>query len=739
MANQSNTTTASNPFLGGITKSQNGGSAGFGPAGFGSPSFGAAGFGKASGQPKPAQSPFTSANGSTVFGKPSESKNPANNPFMKKNDSTTFGKASEPKQAKKPFGQANNAETKRKGRGFQDKESSASEGESFKRKGRGDAVKKQNGQAKPLPNGAAAAGKQAPFGARQDQANNATTAFGSGPSFGAAPTDNSKPPTELQHAKDPFAKKVYQQLHDDGISPPPWPSQPGNPKNKAAMAKFREQYEDYRAKVRASLTNAGLIDDPNKRRRLDEAIDFRGICQDMCPEYEKITRITEFDVVQAEKGSQTKTGVKQRMVKKLARSAAGQEAPLPMDVRSVPTLRDTLDYLINDLLHDDDNLPAMHNFLWDRTRAIRRDFTFFSSLKPDELQTQVYVLENIARFHVTSLHLLSRSEITPEGFVEQQEKEQLGKALLSLRDLYEDCGMQGIKCDNEAEFRAYYLLFHASDPNIMEVLQRQWKPWLWKESDEVRTAVSLVEALQNTRDFYGPLRPAPTLAAAGPIHSYFRIVEDPSVSYTMACFAEIHFSSLRNSVLSALAGALGRPKAETKDVTAGALNDFLRFDTVDEAISYAEKTGLEFEDDDEHPGDSNWKRLVLNHKQPVDHVNLPHQFSEQLVERKRGGRSLSEVIHSTVSGGAGVSALFTKPTNSPAAEGSLFVDGNESKNPNAPAFSAPSPFGQPAAPSQNGFPASSPSWNFSGKGFWICLADSNHLVSRLRSSLLWRG
>ena len=447
---------------------------------------------------------------------------------------------------------------------------------------------------------------------------------------------------------DPFARKVYEQLHKDGISPPQWPSKPGDAQNKAEMAKFRERYDAYRDRVRTSLTRSGLIDDPEKRKTLQDAIDFRGICEDMCPEYEKVTRIHENDVPQPEKDPNTTVPSPSRMIKKLARSAAGQEAPLPMDVRSVPSLKRTLDYLIDDLLRNDGNLPVLHGFLWDRSRAIRRDFTFFSSLTPEELRTQVYVLENIARFHVTSLHLLSEDGKAPEDFVEQQELEQLGKCLLSLRDLYDDCSEQGIDCENEAEFRAFYLLFHANDPSILEILQRQWKSKFWKDSDLVRTAVSLVEALQNTNDFHGSLKAAPSLAASAAHHSYFRIVESASVSYTMACFAECHFPQLRRSILRAVKMALTRPKEATKDVTAADLNRFLRFDTVEEAIHFARLHDLEFTPDNLSPSDISRQHLILDNRAPLPHQRLQHQFSQRLVESKRGSRPLPEVIHRTV-------------------------------------------------------------------------------------------
>ncbi|KAG6062223.1 hypothetical protein E4U32_002576 [Claviceps aff. humidiphila group G2b] len=447
---------------------------------------------------------------------------------------------------------------------------------------------------------------------------------------------------------DPLAKKVYERLRRDGISPPPWPSQPGNPNHKQAMARFREQYEAYRKKVRVSLTKAGLIDDPEKRKALSDAIEFKGICEDMCPEFEKITRITELDVVQAEKDPKTTYANTSKMVKKLARSAAGQEAPLPMDVRSIPSLRRTLDYLLDDLLREDSNLPVVHGFLWDRTRAIRRDFSFFSSLTPEETKTQVYVLEKIARFHVTSLHLLSQEGKAPEDFVQQQELEQLGKALLSLRDVYDDCGEQGITCENESEFRAYYLLFHAKDPSILETLQRQWKSRHWRDSDEIRTAVSLVEALQHTHEFHGPIKAGPSLAASAAFQTYFRIVQDPQVSYTMACFAECHFPQLRRSILQSLKRALTRPKTTAKDVTAVALNEFLQFDTVQQAIDFAEMHGLEFQSNPEDPYDMERRILVLSDRRSLPHRRLQHHYSENMVERKRERRPLPEVIHRTV-------------------------------------------------------------------------------------------
>ncbi|SCV26527.1 related to leucine permease transcriptional regulator SAC3 [Fusarium fujikuroi] len=650
----------------------------------------------------------------STFGQPTRSPSPAFNPFAtnSENKGSAFGidstgDSSKTKRTKRSsaFGDQSDNEAKRKAnKQFKNKDANLSDGGGRNKNRKSDEKKKNTDPKKNLSNTATFSRKQAGQNTRSNGSTPfAATRIESRPTSSSSANSDDEPIPDTYHSDDPQAKRVYEQLRKDGIHPPQWPSQPGNPKNKAEVTKFREKYETYRNKARASLTKAGLIDDPDKRKTLQDAIDFKGICEDMCPEYEKITRINEMDVHQPEKNPKTTYANTRRMVKKLARSAAGQEAPLPMDVRSVPALKRTLDYLIDDLLRDDGNLPVLHGFLWDRTRAIRRDFTFFSSLTPDEMKIQVYVLENIARFHVTALHLLTRDGKTPEDFVEQQELEQLGKALLSLRDAYDDCNDQGIRCENEPEFRAYYLIFHAYDSNIIETLQRQWKPALWKDSNEVRTAVLLVEALQNTQDFHGPLKDAPSLAASAAYQSYFRIVEDPKVSYTMACFAECHFPRLRRAILAAINRGLARPRETSKDVTAAVLNKFLRFDTIEQAVEFAELHNIEFGQCDEDPSDASRQYAKLDSRGSLPHLRLQHQFSYSLVEKKRGSKSLPELIHQTTY----QSANPSKAAVNGSSQESLFVPEtkptpNKTTIPTGPKATTPNPFASFGKPSEPG-------------------------------------
>ncbi|KAL1896634.1 actin cytoskeleton and mitosis protein [Ceratocystis pirilliformis] len=483
------------------------------------------------------------------------------------------------------------------------------------------------------------------------------------PTFGFAATSHNEPPApklkaplahvqlgqnaEPMDVNNQYANRIYRQLMSDKIYPPIWPQNPSDPANKGAMANFREQYKTYRDKARASLVKNGLIDDPDTRRKLSEAIEFKGVCEDMCPEYEKVLRITEHDVKMAEKNLHSSFAQTDIMVKKLARSAAGQEAPLPMDVRSVPCIRRTLDYLLDDLMKTEENLPSTHGFLWDRTRAIRRDFAFFSSMTKDEMLGQIYCLETLTRFHVTALHILSGPGVAPEDFSEQQEVEQLGKALLSLIYAYDDCRNQGISCKNEPEFRAYYLVLRAFDTNILDVLESEWNIPTLIDSPIIQTALSISQSLKTPRDVRGPIRPGVGSITA-PFCGFFDIIAGPTVSFTMACFAEIHFGRYRRAVLRGLNKAFARPRGHAKDIKADGINKHLRFDTVDECIEFVELHGLTFTPEAADAAVAGDRVLVAQYGQDLDHPRLKNAFSRTMVDKKRGSYPLPYVIRNAV-------------------------------------------------------------------------------------------
>ena len=461
------------------------------------------------------------------------------------------------------------------------------------------------------------------------------------------PKPPKRPASKNNLGGDDVGTRIRNQLAEDGLRPPQWPPNPGSASQRKAVEKFREAYSTYREKAMKSLIRAGLFDDPDTKRRLSEAINFKGICEDMCPDWDKVTRIVQHDIKKEEKEEINGELVASLplMVTRYSRSSAGQDLPLPMDVRSPTALRRTLDYLISELIAEDDYLPIRHHFLWDRTRAIRREFTFQgAAMCAEEKKDYLYCLETITRFHVTSLHLLSEPGFGHEGFSEQQEIEQLSKTLISLMEAYDDFSKDGIVCENEAEFRGYYVVFNAGDSALMEKVQ-SWDQKLL-HTDHIRTAMCLTQALQNTWTETGPLMPkAGTEMALNMASMFFSIVASPQISYTMACFAEVHFGSARHSMLQTILNGYQRPKGGPKDLTPAFLKERLHFETEEDAIAFAQLHQLDFRDD------GNGMQLILppsTHQRRVPKIRVPHSYSYTIVERKRGDRSLPDVIYQTV-------------------------------------------------------------------------------------------
>jgi len=478
-----------------------------------------------------------------------------------------------------------------------------------------------------------------------------------------------RPPTDTDSD---LAVKVHAALAKDNIRPPPWPANPGSGEQRKAAENFREAYNIYREKARKCLIKANLIDDPDKRRALSDALEFKGICEDMCPDWERITRIVQHDVKKEERediAGENQANI-ELMITRHARSSAGQDAPLPMDVRSPGALRRTLKYMIDELIPEDHMLPSRHNFLWDRTRAIRKDFIYQEyAMGPDEMRDYIYCLETIARFHVTALHLLTQPEFAGKDFSAQQENEQLEKTLISLMQAYDDCAKQGIACEHEADFRSYYIIVMADNPAWMDVVQ-SFAARFWNDSDSIRTASILVETLKNIWDMQGPLMPPGTSEMALPVISaFFDIISSPSISYTMACFAEIHFPKVRRLMLKILREAYWRPKAGPTDLTPAVIRQQLRLDSEEEAVEFAKSQGFTF-------GVTNGQVYAVNNaRQPLSEDKPPRMFSQSLVERKRGNHTLAEVIYTT---------YYENPSSSTPATAehdSLFVDGSSDLHP----------------------------------------------------------
>jgi len=105
---------------------------------------------------------------------------------------------------------------------------------------------------------------------------------------------------------------------------------------------------------------------------------IKGTCYDMCPEKERYSRAEKRRLASYEilAGCDKDYEVDHRLaVKEYSRSSADQAEPLAHELRPLPVLQMTTDYLMSTIVDRSDkpgeNLADWFNFLWDRTRGIR--------------------------------------------------------------------------------------------------------------------------------------------------------------------------------------------------------------------------------------------------------------------------------------------------------------------------------------------------------------------------------
>ncbi|KXL49543.1 hypothetical protein M433DRAFT_91744, partial [Acidomyces richmondensis BFW] len=361
-----------------------------------------------------------------------------------------------------------------------------------------------------------------------------------------------------------------------------------------ALSKARE-------KERALAIRQGLIADPNKPRSLADAITPVGTCQEMCSEFERVERVVQNDVWPEEKDQNhsaysltSAPPIESRMIKKFRRAAAGLEEQLPSDLRPPSVLKRTCDYLFHEVVGNA-TLEKVHHFVWDRTRAIRNDFSIQQLTKPEDLRLAIDCYERIARFHILSIHQLAVLPRPYDKYDAQQEREQLDRTLLSLMQYYDDCRGR-LELPNEAEFRAYCVIFQLQDPiPDLEDRVQSWPKQILRDR-RVRTAMVLYAAACNTMDTQGPLKPrASHLIAQQDWQLFWLMVESPKVSYLMACVAEIYFNLVRRTALNALWRSFkSNPNRSPEDWTIEALLDVLVFDEEHQVHTFCEAYGFSF-------------------------------------------------------------------------------------------------------------------------------------------------
>ncbi|KAK1344242.1 hypothetical protein QTO34_014807 [Cnephaeus nilssonii] len=263
-----------------------------------------------------------------------------------------------------------------------------------------------------------------------------------------------------------------------------------------------------------------------KRTDLDKARTFVGTCPDMCPEKERYMRETRSQLSVFEVIPGTDQVDHAAAVKEYSRSSADQEEPLSHELRPSAVLSRTMDYLVTQIMDQKEgSLRDWYDFLWNRTRGIRKDITQQHLCDP----MTVSLIEKCARLHIHCAHFMCEEPMS--SFDAKINNENMTKCLQSLKEMYQDLRNKGVFCASEAEFQGYNVLLNLNKGDILREVQ-QFHPAV-RNSSEVKFAVQAFAAL-NSNNFV----------------RFFKLVQ--SASYLNACLLHCYFNQIRKDALRAL-------------------------------------------------------------------------------------------------------------------------------------------------------------------------------------------
>ncbi|KAL5111941.1 Germinal-center associated nuclear protein [Taenia crassiceps] len=357
-----------------------------------------------------------------------------------------------------------------------------------------------------------------------------------------------------------------------------------------------------------------------------------GTCPDMCPETERYLRelrqrVSVFECRSGESSSPWQMD-HTRAVKDYSRSAADQAEPLPWELRPPEVLQRTMNYLLSAIadrpeIDTTGNLwKPWYEFLWTRTRAIRKDITQQRLCSP----AIVSIVEKITRFHIfCAARLVDQSM---DAFDPRINSENLTQCLQTLKELYGDLQGAGADlCPCEPEFRAYMILMKLNDCSVLDEVQKF--PDVLRKSKEVQFAIAVHSAVAE----HNHVR-------------FFRLVR--MADCLTACLLHRYFSQVRSHALLALSAAFcGHPRHAVMFPLSTFVNQ-LGFESRKDAQAFCEHWNLHVSGDD----------LIFKRHSPPREPELAwrERRALNLIEGKRLGRSLAELFN-----GGPIDPSYAKP------------------------------------------------------------------------------
>lgn len=182
-----------------------------------------------------------------------------------------------------------------------------------------------------------------------------------------------------------------------------------------------------------------------------------GTCPDMCPARERAQRerLRDLAVFERVGGDPVHTSPS-LAVKKFCRTISSTSVQAS-DIRPLPVLRETMDYLLHLLDSSEHPFDIVHDFIFDRTRSVRQDLSMQNIVNDQAIQ----IYEDVIKFHILSHQRLARSfQDADASSLCYLNMEQLMKCLLSLFDMYHIIRKSNSYSNKEAEYYSFYVLLH---------------------------------------------------------------------------------------------------------------------------------------------------------------------------------------------------------------------------------------------------------------------------------------
>uniref|UniRef100_A0A0R3S1B7 SAC3_GANP domain-containing protein n=1 Tax=Elaeophora elaphi TaxID=1147741 RepID=A0A0R3S1B7_9BILA len=376
-----------------------------------------------------------------------------------------------------------------------------------------------------------------------------------------------------------------------------------------------------------------------KSTDVDNATVMQGSCRDMCPEKERYMRVVQKRLSTYECHDDGSIAP-ELTVKEYSRSAADQEEPLPHELRPADVLQRTMNYLIgkiaNHVPETDEELAQWYDFMWNRTRAIRKDITQQMMVN----ETAVSLIEQCVRLHIFASHRFC--ELNFNEFDQKMNTENLSKSLQSLRYLYDDLAKKGIFYASEAEFRAYEIMLNLSDSNVFRQALTYRREIL--ESSSVRLAIRLFTCLQNQNYV-----------------RFFRLLKNDA-TYLQCCLCHRFFNRMRHQAMY----AISRSAHIMGKYPLSKFVQLLGFDDRDASLQFLGCYNVHHNND----MDTGEELMHMSKTRLIDPIEEPPTKIHLWIEAKRDGYSIPEVL----SGCRDVEVEIVTPLNSFDENGAYIFD-----------------------------------------------------------------